>query len=284
MWRATLERAGALISGSVERSFISEKSCLGLVCTKSLQSAVPIAVLPFWLCLAPLTALASPWGDRLKSALSSYSVSDGDVRVDYAKESALTTAYTALALTHPSPVREYLSMIDFSNDMNEATLQQKLSQRNRTALEAIDELNTDVLHSIHSDLQDQDLIVPFAALNKAHHLCASRCVAVPCSERALGGPSLVPFVDLINHDPGPPNVEVSLLGVNEVHELLSPYLPKQKPKAVIDSTPFHVVVTTSVGIEAGTELHYQYVDEQEDPELSRDALFWASRFRFIPEF
>ena len=283
MWRQICARLNVMLAPAVEQQYIHSKGCAGLVCKASdvIEEGEVLAVVPYLACTSPIMALASPWGTQLGAAVGSYALEDGGVRVEYSREGALTTAFTALAMQPRSPLEHYLRSIPLG-DVDAASMEAVLGSALFAQLKVIDALNAAVVERMHGDLRAHGVAVSLADLQRAHRLCASRCLDVPGSEEFFGGPALVPVADLINHDSRPPNVAVYA----ESTQRLAPLLRRHSRMNVMDtlykSYAFCVVVRATEQVESGTELTYQYVDATADPSLYADKLYWASRFGFVP--
>lgn len=278
-----------MIAPSVEQQFIASKGCAGLVCKAqdTIEDGEVLAVVPYLACTSPIMALASPWGSQLGAALGSYQLEEGGVRVEYAKEGALTTAFTALAMQPRSPLEHYLRSLPSTDDDDNtsaaaASLAAALGPALASQLRTIVALNSAVVARMHADLEQHGVTVSLTDLQRAHRLCASRCLDVPGSAEFLGGPALVPVADLINHDSRPANIAVYA----ESTHRLGPLLQRHSRLNVRDNSykgyAFCVVVRALAQIDGGEELTYQYVDPTADAALYADKLFWASRFGFIP--
>jgi hypothetical protein len=283
MWRQVCARLNVMISPAVEQQFIASKGCAGLVCRAAdvIDNGEVLAVVPYLACTSPIMALASPWGSQLGAALSSYMLEDGGVRVEYSKEGALTTAFTALAMQPRSPLEHYLREIEL-NDVDAASLETALGPALTAKLQTIEALNAAVVERMHNDLRAYGVAVTLVDLQRAHRLCASRCLDVPGSEEFFGGPALVPVADLINHGSGPANTAIYA----ESTHCIGPLLRRHSRMNITDDSykgcAFCVVVRATAQVDGDTELTYPYVDASADPTLYADKLYWASRFGFIP--
>ncbi|KPI83392.1 hypothetical protein ABL78_7576 [Leptomonas seymouri] len=283
MWRQICARLNIMTAPSVERQIIESKGCLGLVCKAAdvIEKGEVLAVVPYLACTSPIMALASPWGPQLGSALSSYALEEGGVRVDYSKEGALTTAFTALAMQPRSPLEHYLRHIELDAG-GAASLEAALGPALVAQLKVIEALNGAVVEHIHADLRGYGLTVPLADLQRAHRLCASRCLDIPGSEEFFGGPALVPMADLINHDNQPPNIAIYAESTHRIGPLLRQHSSMNLMNDSFKGYAFCVVVRATEQVDGGNELTYQYVDATSDPSLYADKLYWASRFGFVP--
>ncbi|KPA81940.1 hypothetical protein ABB37_04172 [Leptomonas pyrrhocoris] len=283
MWRQICARLNVMLAPSVERRFIDGKGCSGLACRAAdvIEDGEVLAVVPYLACTSPIMALASPWGSQLGAAISSYALEEGGVRVEYSKEGALTTAFTALAMQPRSPLEHYLRHIEL-NAIDAASLASALGPALATQLKVIEALNGAVVEHMHSDLRGHGVAVPLTDLQRAHRLCASRCLDVPGSEEFFGGPALVPVADLINHDSRPPNIAVYAESTHRIGPLLRRHSRMDLMNDSFKSYAFCVVVRATEEVEGGKELTYQYVDATADPSLYADKLYWASRFGFVP--
>lgn len=151
-----------------------------------------------------------------------------------------------------------------------------------------------------SSLQQEGAADPFtfAQLCRAHALCESRVLAVPTDldgtggedeggkegeeevVDVLGGPALIPWLDLVNHSDTPSNVAAAVMRTDT--DLLPPALSQIAPLCVVAATRRDVAV--------GEELTYEYMEALAPAEraaLSKEAyeqrlLLWATRFHFIP--
>lgn len=284
MWRQVCARLNIMIAPSVERQFIESKGCAGLACkaTDTIDDGEVLAVVPYLACTSPIMALASPWGSQLGAALGSYAMEEGGVRVEYPKEGALTTAFTALAMQPRSPLEHYLRSIELGS--REATpLATVLGPALSAQLTTIKTLNSAVVERMHADLQAHGVAVSLVDLQRAHRLCASRCLDVPGSEEFFGGPALVPVADLINHDSKPPNIAIYAESTHRLGELLRRHSRMNVMNESFKAYAFCVVVRATKSLESGEEMTYQYVDAAADSSLYTDKLYWASRFGFVPQ-
>ncbi|RNF10655.1 uncharacterized protein Tco025E_06763 [Trypanosoma conorhini] len=238
---------------------------------------------PFFHCIAANVAAASPWGPALMAKVSSYTVSGDGVRVEYPKESAVTTVFCALVLClEGCPLNSYLRWIALEQEAD-ADVRRKLGGPAYARLQAIKDLNESIIAALCEDASSAGWNLPPDAMRRAHAICSSRCVDVPRSRDVFGGPALVPFVDLINHDEEEPNVAVYVDTIDALRPLLR--RSKRLPEAFADGVgdghcPFYVLARAAKEVAAGEELHYRYLDPSDA--LARDPLFWASRFHFCP--
>jgi hypothetical protein len=161
----------------------------------------------------------------------------------------------------------------------------------------------------------------------AHGLCESRCVTIPNGALCLGGavnyqsydptqrsesdpessddtftggPALVPFVDLLNHRNGEPNVTIAcmtdqdeierMLRIASRRRLLNAHALCSEVDCMDPLLPV-VIVVAAGDIAPNDELHYQYsgTDTTAAATLHRDQPLqtttlaeWALRFHFIP--
>lgn len=284
MWRQICARLNIMIAPAVERRYIESKGCAGLVCKTAdhIDEGEVLAVVPYLACTSPIMALASPWGSQLGAVLSTYTLEDNGVRIEYPKEGALTTAFTALAMQPRSPLEHYLRSIELDDTVAGAA-ETTLGPSLMAQLTAINALNSAVVERMHEDLRACGVAVPLADLQRAHRLCASRCIDVPGSDEFFGGPALVPVADLINHGSSAPNIAIYA----ESTHRLGPLLRRQSRMSVMNDFfngyGFCVVVRATTAVEGGTELTYQYVDAAAEPALHSEKLYWASRFGFLPQ-
>ncbi|KAG5479009.1 hypothetical protein LSCM1_02851 [Leishmania martiniquensis] len=283
MWRQVSARLNIMVAPCVEQQYVAAKGCRGLVCkaADTVREGEVLALVPYFVCTSPIIALASPWGQRLAAALSTYTLEESGVKVSYSKEAALTTAFTALAMQPRSPLEAYLRQMQLDEGDN-ASLAAALGPQLTEHMNKIDALNTMLIAQMHEDLSHWHIRVPMSDLVRAHRACASRCVDVPGGEEVFGGPSLVPVVDLINHGITEPNVTVYV----ESTQRLGPLLRRHSRLNIMDThlkaDAFCVVIRATRDVMGGTEFTYPYIDPAEDPSLYANKLYWASRFRFVP--
>ncbi|KAG5504888.1 hypothetical protein JKF63_04334 [Porcisia hertigi] len=283
MWKQVSSRLNIMVAPCVEQQFVAAKGCHGLVCkaADTVMEGEVLAVVPYLACISPIVALASPWGQQLAAALSTYTLEENGVKVSYSKEAALTTAFTALAMQPRSPLEDYLRHMRL-DEWDDASLAASLGPKLMAHAKTIDVLNTALVAQIQEDLSRWHIRVPMADLERAHQACASRCVDVPGGEEVFGGPSLVPVVDLINHGIVEPNVTVYMESTHRLGSLLRHHSRLNIMDDLIKGNAFCVVMRATRDVMGGTEFTYPYVDPTEDPSLYASKLYWASRFRFVP--
>lgn len=270
---------GAFLNPSVRCTFVESKGCNGMVTTNDIAPGEWIAVIPFWACASPTVALSSPWGPALAKACSVQieSAADG-AHLELSRESCLTTAFAALAMQNGSPVRDYLRSIAPDCQTDEQ-LRASLSDEEAAKLAMIRQLNARNIQELHGRLAAASLSTSLSDITAAFILCESRCVDIPFSEQVLGGPALVPFVDMLNHNRENDMIAVALVGTPE---LQADARHRWCRDVGADRTPFYVAVRATQHIPTRREITYAYVDPVEDSALYGDKVYWASRFRFIP--
>ncbi|RNE96887.1 hypothetical protein TraAM80_09578 [Trypanosoma rangeli] len=286
MWRHLLQRLGVAVHPALKRHAAPVKQVYGIFCDANsggLDEGELLCAVPFFHCIAAKVAAASPWGSTLMANASSYTVSGDGVRVEYPSESVITTVFCALVLLFKEcPLNSYLQWIELEHE-DDASMQRKLGGPTYAKLQSIKVLNESIIVALCEDASSAGWNVSFDAMSRAHAICSSRCVDVPCSQDVFGGPALVPFVDLINHNEEDPNVVVY---VDTIHSLLSLLRRSRHLPQVFEDEisgghcPFYVIARAAKEIAAGEELHYRYLDPHDA--LARDPLFWASRFHFCP--
>ncbi|ORC87857.1 uncharacterized protein TM35_000191010 [Trypanosoma theileri] len=286
MWRHHLRRLEIVVHPELRRQVVPMKQIHGIFCSSEsngIDEGELLCCVPFFNTIATNIAIASPWGTELMHAISSYSVIADGVKVDYSKESAITTVFCALAMLYGrNPLSDYLQWISLERG-DEDEIRRKLGDDGYIKLQTIDKLNNSILLALCEDAAKIGSRIPVEAMDKAHKICSSRCVDVPRSHKIFGGPSLVPFMDLINHSDKEPNVAVYMDTASSLRDALrnSKKLSKDVfEKFCSTQCPFYVIARTTRDVAAGEELHYQYVDTRTDS--AQDLLFWASRFHFCP--
>ncbi|KAH9600542.1 SET domain [Trypanosoma melophagium] len=286
MWRHLLRRLDIVLHPELRREVVTMKPIHGIFCSSGsdgIDEGELLCCVPFFNTIATNIAVASPWGTELMRAISSYSVMAEGVQVDYSKESAITTVFCALVMLYGNnALSDYLQWISLEKgDRDE--IRRKLGDDGYARLQTIEKLNNSIILALCKDAVKIGSEVPVEVMDKAHKICSSRCVDVPRSHKIFGGPSLVPFLDLINHSEKEPNVAVYIGTVSSLRDALceSKKLTKDVfEKVNIGRCPFFVIVRAAKDIAAGEELHYQYVDAISDS--AQDLLFWVSRFQFCP--
>lgn len=280
MWRQHLARMGAAVHPHLDRTMIASKGCYGIVSQDRFTEGSLLAVVPFWCCISPHVALTSPWGEVLDRICNSVSTLDGAVRVEYSRESLLTLSLLALAMHSESPVKGYLNFIEAECQKFGEMPQHALGEEDAKKLDAIISINEGLLTDHHRSMNANGTSVPLPVLLRSHRLCESRCVDISDNDSILGGPSLVPFVDLINHDNQPNNI---VAYVDSPSGLLKDGFNDWYRCITEASTPFLIVVRAVTDIDVGQELTYQYIDAVLDPQLFSNSLYWAARFHFVPQ-
>lgn len=288
-----------------------------------LPSGSLLAMIPIGSVISPTTVRWSPFGPLLLDAIGGgdrTAPMGNNTTLTFSHLTCLVTTATALHLGDPnSPWNDYLGLVaapavaNIDDRVIASTVinAHAIARRRRTG--DVDQLRAkyfdvrratvEILKGIIDDLHKLDRhstkLVTLDQLIVAHRLCESRCTKIADfadeddisdaaagvdDEGSLGGPSLVPWVDLINHSFDEPNVTVGVVtdeaDLREYYELALRTGMTNSDVFRDGKYPPAVIAIASQPLCAHEELHCCYVDRNDA--LVDDLLFWALRFYFDP--
>ncbi|AAZ12268.1 hypothetical protein, conserved [Trypanosoma brucei brucei TREU927] len=272
MWRQILQRMGIVPHPKLVRRLKPDKPVHGLFCCPGrygIEAGEVLCSVPCCLCVAPNISNHIHYGPALMRAVSSHSTTEGMVRVEYSRESALTTVLCAIHMSHgPSDLREYLEWIVVERP-DDISMNHALGTELYGHLRTIERINAEIITQLCVDARSVGVPISIETMKRAHAICSSRCVDVPTHADIFGGPALVPFVDLINHSSEDPNITVAVESF--------PFLHCEQNQMLLEH--FYVTVRAEGGIHPEEELHYQYLEPTD--RQSTNPLYWASRFHMF---